>query len=193
MDITKDNEFCAVHQMYDDYVQDISALEKLQNIELTSFTSSYKDIYRKVFVIACANSFERHFCRKLPDLILPNELLSYFVKNQALERKYHSLFDWKGKNANKFYGLFGNDFKKQMEAFLKDNATIKQSEESFIAIGRYRNLVVHEGFDTNPFNEDIKSIKDKFDEALLFYNALWSKISESTSFVHTTQHTHQNH
>lgn len=178
LDLDSEPEFLNIATMYNDYIQDMNVLERLMNTELVSFISSYREIYRKIFVIACANSFERHFCRKLPELVSLNPFLRNFIKNQALERKYHTLFRWDSNNANGFYGLFGDDFSKQMQGLLKENSQAKQGEKSFLLIGHYRNLTTHKGFDSSEFQEDIASIKNKFDEAIVFYEILLNKIKE---------------
>lgn len=178
LDLDSEPEFVNIVMMYNDYIQDMNALEGLMNTELVSFISSYREIYRKIFVIACANSFERHFCRKLPELVSLNPFLRNFIKNQALERKYHTLFRWESKNANGFYGLFGDDFSNQMQKLLNADIQVKEGEKSFLLIGHYRNLTAHKGFDSSPFTEDIALIKQKFDEAILFYRILLFQIRE---------------
>lgn len=189
LDLANEKEFINIKEMYDSYTQDIQDLENLIPTQLPSFISSYKDMYRKVFIIACANAFERHLCRILPELFSCNSFLQHFIQKQALDRKYHTLFAWKENNANQFYGLFGKEFKKQMGTILEANTAIKEGETSFMAIGRYRNLVAHEGFDTNPFNEDIDSIKNKFDEALAFYKCLLNELKKSISLKTSEQAT----
>lgn len=180
LQLESDLEFKSVYEMYENYVQDMNALRELKSTELVSFVNSYIEIYRKIFVIACANSFEKHFCRKLPEILSENVLLQNFITKQALDRKYHMLFRWEGNNANTFYGLFGEGFKEEMQIYLQEFDDLKEGEKSFLQIGHYRNLTAHKGFDSSHFLEDIDAIKLQFDKALLFYKNLLNLILLNT-------------
>lgn len=105
--------------------------------------------FRKSLLLASASHFER----EVTDLILEyvqsctnNEKVIYFIRNKALSRQYHTLFDWGAKNCNSFLGLFGDDFKKQFGNLVSNDQGLEQSIRDFLEIGRERNRLVHQNF-----------------------------------------------
>lgn len=117
-------EFEAINEMYTSHISDNRILQTLlpENVELASFYSGYNSLFTKAFAVACGNAFERKLTAELPKILSSeNPLALNFLQKQALERKYHTLFEWDQKNANKFFGLFGGDFKKYVQQIIKDN------------------------------------------------------------------------
>ena len=105
--------------------------------------------FRKLLLLAAASYFEYKiqqdvdFVREVAD---GNERLVQFVENKALERQYHTFFEWKRQNANKFFGLFGESFKESMQSVLQSDSDLRSSIFSFMEVGRERNRLVHENF-----------------------------------------------
>jgi hypothetical protein len=66
-----------------------------------------------------------------------------FVQNKALERQYHAMFDWKTNNVNKFWSLFGPDFKQYAEQRLVGDDELRNDSRAFVELGRLRNQLVH--------------------------------------------------
>ncbi|OSI11044.1 hypothetical protein BWD07_10045, partial [Neisseria canis] len=179
MNIKEEDEFRTINLLYDNYQKDIEALDELliSSPHLASFKSSYIDLFRKTFLLACANAFERHLCKQLIKVFCPEqELLSCFLKKQALNRKYHTLFQWESSNANAFFALFGDNFKNNFSAKLRDNSQYKEGEGHFLFLGNKRNEIVHQGFDFVPFTEDVSDIWEKYKKALDFYVYLWKEL-----------------
>lgn len=69
--------------------------------------------------------------------------LTEFVRVAAVERKYHTWFDWDKSNVNKFLGMFGDDFKSAGIKEIEKDSTLKEASRSFVALGQARNLIVH--------------------------------------------------
>lgn len=164
-------EFEAINEMYTSHISDNGILQTLlpDNVELASFYSGYNSLFTKAFTVACGNAFERKLTAELPKILSSdNPLALNFLQKQALERKYHTLFEWEQKNANKFFGLFGNDFKLYVQQIIKENGILIEQQKSFLELGNLRNLIVHKGIDTYSLTSDLETIKNKFDNSLEF-------------------------
>ncbi len=164
-------EFQAINEMYESHVSDTEILQTLlpENVELASFYSGYNSLFTKAFTVACGNAFERKLTAELPKILSSeNPLALNFLQKQALERKYHTLFEWDQKNANKFFGLFGSDFKKYVQNIISNNDILSEQQKSFLELGNLRNLIVHKGIDTYSLTSDLSTIKKMFDNSLEF-------------------------
>ena len=94
--------------------------------------------------------------------------LAEFVKNQAIGYRYSQLFAWKEGNANRFFGLFGSDFKEYMKTEIDADNNLKKSIEAFVELGRLRNQAIHENLITFSLIKSTNEIFDRYDEAKLF-------------------------
>lgn len=163
------DEFERIHLMYTDYIADNKIVNEMlfQNTDLVSFYSNYNNLYTKMFLIACSNSFEKKWLEFLPNFLGgDNPLTKSFIKTQAVDRKFHTMFDWKNKSAGPFYGAFGDGFKKYVAAIIKSDDTLKAKEMAFLELGQLRNLIVHEGIHNYSLQRDIISIYNIFNESL---------------------------
>lgn len=176
-------ELIGINSMYQEYSNNFNMLqESLQNGTSTlSFVSAYRQLHVKVFLVASANSFERCFLKKIPNILGfdTDSTHETFIQKQALDRKYHTLFSWDKSNANSFFALFGRQFKEHMEIYRKNNYDFKTYEQSFLKLGNYRNLIVHEGITlyscqleldecNKLFKESIEFCKETFDQLCIF-------------------------
>ena len=78
-----------------------------------------------------------------------------------IERQYHTLFDWKANNTNAFWKLFGEATKDSVRQRINSDDTLKTAEQSFIELGRQRNLLVHENFAEFDVNITVEEIYKK--------------------------------
>lgn len=105
-------------------------------------------IAAKALLLSAASYFERAVCEIIIDVAAESgtsSIFRTFIDRQALERRYHSMFDWDGKNINKFLGLFGTDVRTRLAEYAK-RPDVSSSVSAFIFIGSKRNLLVHENF-----------------------------------------------
>jgi hypothetical protein len=139
-----------------------------------SLLSNEESSFPKVLLLAVASYFEEKVKQILLDFFQEQTTppLFHFVKNKAIERQYHTFFNWKAANANQFFGLFGEEFKDFMDAEIKDNDTLNDAIRAFMEIGRTRNALVHENFATFPLQKTAKEIYDLYQQALLFLQML---------------------
>lgn len=185
--ISESDEFETVRILYDDYVEDLNSLNKLlvDNPDLLSVLTRFKDRTNKVFIVAVANSFEKHLTRILPYLFSyhTENIIYFFTVKFTLSRKYHTLFSWDKNNANSFYGLWGEEFSNEFKKKIAVDELLKDGERNFLSIGNLRNKIAHEGFDSNLETgwEDIENNYKKFKSALSFYSELISNLQNKVT------------
>ena len=176
-------EFLSINKMYNEYIENIKDIDNLikNNFELLTIKNEYNDLIMKVLVVTAASSFERHLCSFLPDILSQGNIGRYnFIKNQALTRKYHTLFSWDQRNANSFYSLFGDEFKKLMKEKISESAKLKQGETDFLLLGNERNYVAHEGVKFADYKRSPESIYELYNSALYYYSELCNTLRENS-------------
>lgn len=124
-------------------------LETIPESEV-SLRSVASDAFRKNLLLSTASLFEKSLIATLQELVHDwgsnTEPLNEFVRIRALERQYHTMFEWNVNNANKFFGMFGPDFKAHMASKCKSDDDLVRSVAAFMEIGRERNRLVHQDF-----------------------------------------------
>ncbi len=145
----------AVDNIWQEYV---SVRDLLTELKEVSALSDYTNTMRKVIILSCGSYFEHEMTEMLKGYVLEasngNELIASFLEKQAIQQRYHTLFDW-GKqdepgqpstSAKKFWKLFGNDFCTNVEIIIKEKPDVKESQEAFLELGHLRNILVHSNF-----------------------------------------------
>ena len=157
-----------VDRLYSDFTR---VLERIDAAEI-SLRNSVEEIFRKNLILAAASYFEHRVTNDLLDFVrdisISNELLTEFVRNQAIERRYHTLFVWNAHNANKFFGLFGTNFKGYMDDYMQNNPNYENAIRAFMEIGRERNKIVHDDFGSVIIEKTTADIYNLYKEALIF-------------------------
>lgn len=123
-----------------------------------SLSSDVNRYFKKVIALSAASYFEHKIQEILIQLVSRetnnNSLVINFFKKKAVCMQYHTYFTWgkkdepnkPGNNANTFFSLFGDDFKKAVEAEIKASESLEVSIKSFLEIGHLRNILVHSNF-----------------------------------------------
>ncbi len=175
-------EKTVVDRLYDEYKDLVSFLDRNNEI---SFRTLADANFRKSLLLAAASYFEHHLTSILSDFIQnespENQLLFEFVKNKAISRQYHTYFSWNEKNANQFFGLFGDSFKTYMKDEVKNNEDLDKSIKAFLEIGQDRNRLVHQNFGTIHLEKTTKEIYELYQAALSFLESLPCKMQECIS------------
>ncbi|MDM8546267.1 HEPN domain-containing protein [Candidatus Venteria ishoeyi] len=163
----EDDALIAVEELYKSYINNYHWLEKANEI---SFATEYKGQFSKVLLLACASYFETKICNVILDVLDTKKCkLTYsFITKKALSRQYHTLFNWRDKNANSFFGLFGEDFKKFMIKKVKEDENLNSSIRDFLELGNLRNQLAHDNYALFVLGLTSEEIYDKFTNALSF-------------------------
>jgi len=167
-----------IDKIYEDYLVLLNHLEINKEISLRNDADNN---FKKVLILSIASFFEHKITEVLLEFINKksnsNYLIYSFTKKKAIDRQYHTYFDWKNKNANPFFALFGDDFKKTIEIDMKENSTLKKSVKDFLEIGSIRNQLVHENFANYSLDKTAKEIYDLYGSAIIFVDYLIKKFS----------------
>jgi hypothetical protein len=128
---------------------------------------AFETIAAKSLLLAAASYFEK----AILDLIKNHagnmsnsKAIVSFIDRQALNRKYHMLFDWESNNINKFIRLFGSNFNDFMTPKLTEE-NVKNAVKEFMFIGQTRNDLAHNNFSEYSMQLTLEDIKTKYDVA----------------------------
>ncbi len=147
-----------------------------------SFQSSVEDNFRKTLLLAAASYFEslltdslKIFCQKHTVTAV---ILYELIRSKAIERQYHTYFEWKENNANRFFALFGDEFKQFIKQEITKDEDLDKAIKAFMEIGKYRNLLVHENFANYDLPQTQDEIYRLYQQALKFVEAFPVKLEE---------------
>jgi len=188
-----------VDQLKNEYESIANYLAETQQISLLSDLNKN---FRKILLLSASSYFEHQVTKILSDFVREksnnDERIINFLEKQAISQKYHTLFDWgkqgkpedfEKKGANKFWKLFGDDFKSQVEKELKghNQETLEEKEarqknissiEAFIEIGHHRNILVHSNFAAYDYDQKTtEEIYQLFQKAKPFISYLQKKLT----------------
>ena len=137
-----------------------------------SLALSVDSVFKKILLLSAASHCESRITDVIINLYDNNctgkSSLSEFVKKQALERKFHTLFNWGSNNTNRFYGLFGNDFKCHMEIVKNIDDELAKQEKAFLDLGSLRNHAVHENLVNFHTDKTTSEIFEDYERACKF-------------------------
>ena len=134
--------------------------------------------YRKILLFSCASYYESQINEILNSFVNKNssdERLNNFIINKAINRQYHTYFDWKqSSNINGFLGLFGSNFKNRISKEIKDSPELCEYVRAFLIIGAERNKLAHENFLEYELNKTTEEIITLHNNASKFIDYLKS-------------------
>ncbi len=141
-----------------------------------SLRNTAEETFRKALLLSAASYFEA----RVTDIILafardsthPATPVPELVRNKALSRQYHTLFDWERNNANKFFSLFGDGFRAYMQAAIQADESKEESVKAFLELGLQRNLLVHGDYGAFQLEKTAAEIFDLFTKGLKFVDGL---------------------
>ena len=175
-----------IKSLYQDYESIAGFLSENSQPSLLSDASKY---FTKVFVLSSASYFEHRIQEILEAFISSktnNDLRAIsFFKKKAITMQYHTYFDWGkkdkpseiGKNANVFFALFGDDFKKTVEAEIKTTPDLEVAIKAFLELGHLRNILVHSNFAAYDLeNKTVEEIFELYKKSLIFINYIEAKL-----------------
>lgn len=136
-----------------------------------SFASYIDSVYKKVLVLSAASFFESTISKQLSDYAIKvssDKRIVSLIERKVIERQYHTLFDWKAKNTNTFWSLFGDDTKTKVREQIDNDENLKFAEQAFINIGNRRNSLVHDNFAESDVNTTLEEIYKTYRSACKF-------------------------
>lgn len=166
-----------LYKVYKDFQ---ATLEQMDDPEV-SLRNSMENIFQKSLAIAIGNYFEH----RVTDIVLEfvkkssdnNVLIAEFVRSH-MSRQYHNYFAWKNaaENANSFYVVFGEDFRKYMKKYINDNPQYGDSVKAFIRVGNIRNEVAH--IENPTINQTTQELYALYEKAFVFVEELPLRFDE---------------
>jgi RiboL-PSP-HEPN len=167
-----------VDRMHDEI---IGLIEFLEGQQQASFRSMVDETFRKALLLAVASFFEKRVTDEILECVRrvsnQHSLTVEFVKNKAISRQYHTFFAWDSNNANNFFGLFGEDFKKHMTKMIKEDETLTKAVKAFLELGRERNRLVHMDFGTFSLEKTSEEIFELYQSALMFIDQVTRELN----------------
>jgi len=164
---------------------ELSAVRSLLRAQGTpSDVVSFEELGAKTLLLCAASFFERRISSLLLEIAGDtgsNRLFCAFIEKQALERKFHQLFAWERSNANKFFGLFGDDFSAWMQGQVKADAEMEQSIREFMFVNNRRNVMAHGNFAAISAEVTFDEAWQKYTTALKFVEWLPVKLREAAA------------
>lgn len=156
-----------IDTIYEEYYLLTEFLEKNNEI---SFNNTVSDNFKKTLLLSIASFFES----KITDMIFNytvnktenDTLLTSFVRSKAINRQYHTYFDWKCNNINQFLGCFGQVFKEKASRQIKENL-LEDNVKAFMEIGSYRNQMVHQNFASFYLDKTTEEVYELYKKAIV--------------------------
>jgi hypothetical protein len=168
-----------VDGLFDRYAQIVDYLDEHNEV---TFASDLRALQAKVILLASASYFEDEvkacILKFFTDASSNHRMVYEFVRNKALERQYHTLFNWDAKNVNTFWRLFGDEFKKYAEERVNGDAELAEGAAAFIRIGSWRNSLVHTNYASFNLDSTAAEIYESYKKALVFVERLPAVLAE---------------
>jgi uncharacterized protein (DUF1778 family) len=158
------------------YVDSRDLVGFLDSHEEISLRSSADDAFRRTLLVSAASHYEAVVKEFILDLVSEHANrvvpISELIKNKVIERQFHTFFDWKARNANKFFGMFGEGFSSFMKAQVSSSPELEASIVAFMELGQLRNELVHQNFAMFPLEKTAEEIYGLYSRARLFVDTL---------------------
>jgi hypothetical protein len=146
----------------------------------TSLQVSASSHLRKVLLLSAASYFEH----RIQDIIVSfitqktngDAKAISFIKQKGVDRQYHTYFSWDDGNANRFFGLFGPEFREKMKAEAKNDAQFAESIKAFMELGQLRNELVHINFANYPLEKTAEEIYKLYKTAEKFVDRISERL-----------------
>jgi hypothetical protein len=166
-----------IDKLYHDNLSLVSYLDQYGEISLRSFIDNN---FKKTLLLSAFSFFESEITRLIIEFVLQetknSKLIIAFIKAKAVERQFHTYFDWDANNANRFFALFGSEFRDMHKADVKNNSELELGVTSFMELGRIRNQLVHLNFASFPIEKTADEIYDLYKKANKFIEHIREKL-----------------
>lgn len=141
-----------------------------------SFAATLQQTIPKIGLLAAASWMEVRVMQILHDFFdevtgSTNQAVE-FVRINALERKYHTLFDWRGRQLSPFLGKFGAGLKTYGKNILEANPDYARKASAFLELGDLRNQLVHGNYAAFTLEKTTAEVLAMYRDALEFVEQL---------------------
>ncbi len=176
----------SVDDLYRDFQDIVGNLDQLEG----SLRVTAEDTFRKSLLLAAASYFEseikEHIMRLAGKHSGSNEMIVAFVRKKAVERQFHTYFQWESRNANSFFGLFGQGYKSYMTERVNVNQKYDEAIQAFLELGQARNQLVHQTFGSFRLERTSEEIFELYKKACIFVNSLETSFDEYLQSISET-------
>lgn len=149
-----------------------------------------EEIFPKTLLLAAASHFEDRMKRNMKNFVMEitdnDHPLVFLIEKKAIERQYHTWFNWESSNANTFFKMFGPRFKDYADRLIKEDDDLHESIKAFMEIGRERNKLVHQDFADFQMNKTSSEVYNRYKSAKRFVDWFPNAIREFSSTSHET-------
>ena len=172
-----------VDRLHESFAGLLSVLDDAGEVSLRTVAD---ETFRKSLLLVAASYFERRMTESVlafvEEVTNRNVPVTALVRNKAVSRQYHTWFDWdNGKNANSFFGLFGNDFRDFMKRKVRDDEQLDDAVRAFLELGRERNRLVHQDFGAFVLEKTTEEIHALYSRAVHFVETVPGALREFDS------------
>ncbi|TPG26185.1 HEPN domain-containing protein [Mycolicibacterium hodleri] len=170
-----------VQEVFNDHAAIVAHLQAAGEL---SYSTTLESTFPKVMLLSSASNLEEQIKRAVLDFVRrtagdSDELVS-FMRNKAIERQYHTFFQWDGKNANQFFGLFGENFKQRMKDRVDADPDLRQSVRDFLDLGNARNTLVHGDYAAAATDKSARDVLSQYHSACAFVRWLDASFGADT-------------
>ena len=163
------------------YKQLNDLLEYLEKQGEVSLKSDADNNLKKDLLLTAASYFEyqiRNIILSFVSKITNNNALIYsFVHKKALDRQFHTLFDFDANNVNHFLNFFGKEFKEKVQGEIRGNPSLDKGIKSFLYICGTRNEAIHDNFGLYMIDKTSEDIFVEYKNGLIFIELLSKHLS----------------
>ncbi len=137
--------------------------------------NTLEENFRKAVLLSSASLFEHEittcvlkYCAEATN---NNNIIYSIVKTKAISRQYHTWFEWDSSNVNRFYGIMGGEFGKEMKKYIEKNS-MGSSVKAFLELGRERNKLVHGNYASFPIEKTAQELFNSYLDAKKFVESI---------------------
>lgn len=170
-----------IDQLHADTSQLLKHLTEKGELSLHSFAN---ENLRKVLLLSAASWFETRISSAVLKFAEVHSSghsgIQSLIKKKAVDRQYHTYFDWKAEKPGAFYGLFGDVCGGSMKTEINADAKLKEGLDAFLELGSLRNELVHENFAAFPFEKTAEEVHSLYQKAEEFVRYVERRLPDPT-------------
>jgi hypothetical protein len=168
-----------IDKLHEDTSQLLKHLTEKGELSLHSFAN---ENLRKVLLLSAASWFETRISAavlKFADVHSSGHSgIQSLIKKKAVDRQYHTYFDWKKEKPGPFYGLFGEVCGEGMKQEINADSELKAGLNAFLELGNLRNELVHENFAAFQFEKTAEEVHVLYQKAEHFVKYVELRLPE---------------